>query len=419
MTRWNRGGAWALACAMIATACGSRTVDAPSSVGGASVENQVAGAPTAAIDPTAATASNHFGFDLYQKLRGQDGNLIFSPASAEIALAMTSAGARGETLAQMESVLHLRGMVGAPAAFGNLLAALNGRDGQEGMTLHVANRLWGQENYLFDAGFVRLLGERYKAPLGRANFAGAYEAARIAINRWVAGETRDRIQDLLSKGTVDQDTRLVITNAVYFNGVWQVAFDPKDTKPDQFRTKGGPVTADLMHRMGTYRHRHVDGVQLAELPYGGGLSMLIVLPDVDDGLVGVEDRLAASYEGWIAGLAVKEVDLKIPRWKTVSEEMRLNKPLQELGMRLAFSDADFSAMTPEKLRISLVIQKAFVKVTEEGTEAAAATAVTLGGLAATIYRAVPSFHADHPFLYLIRDPETGLVLFVGRVLDPR
>jgi serpin B len=145
--------------------------------------------------------------------------------------------------------------------------------------------------------------------------------------------------------------------------------------------------------------------------------MVIVLPDADDGLAVVEDRLAESYDRWLSGLTLEEVDLEIPRWKTISDEMNLGDHLRSLGMQLAFSDAaDFSAMTTqEKLHISLVIQKAFVQVTEEGTEAAAATAVIMMGVSATM---TPQFHADHPFLYFIRDPETGLVLFMGRVLDP-
>ena len=405
MTIRNWEGALALGCALFTAACGSRAVDTTSNAGRATIQS-------------AATASNQFGFDLYQRLRGKDGNLIFSPASAEFALAMTSAGARGETLAQMESVLHLRGVVQPHAAFGALLSALRKRNGREGMTLSIANRLWAQQSLSFNPDFLRTMVDRYDAPLGRVNF-GESQNARDAINRWVAGETRGRIPSLLGDGGVTSDTRLVLANAVYFKGEWQVAFDPKDTAPGTFRTPGGPVTADLMHKRGKkYRYRHIDGVQLAELPYRGGLSMVIVLPDADDGLAAVEDRLTANYEGWISELAAKEIDLKIPRWTTVSE-MMLNEPLKDLGMRHALSDADFSAMTQEKLSISMVVQKAFVQVTEEGTEAAAATAVILGGIAGIGYLAIPSFHADHPFLYLIRDPETGLVLFVGRVADPR
>jgi serpin B len=404
MTTWSRGSAWALVCATIAAECGCRAVDAVTSVGQAAVEH-------------AATASNQFGFDLYQRLRGQDGNLIFSPASAEFALAMTSAGALGETLAQMESVLHLRGVVEPHAAFGALLSALRKSNGREGMTLSIANRLWAQQSFSFNPDFLHTMGHRYDAPLGRVNF-GESQKAREAINRWVAGETRDRIPSLLGEGEVTSDTRLVLANAVYFKGAWRVAFDQKDTKPGQFRTKGGPVPADLMHRTGKYRYGHVDGVQLAELPYRGGLSMLVVLPDADGALADVEGRLAESYGRWLSELAVEEVDLEIPRWKTISDEMNLGDHLRSLGMQLAFSDAaDFSAMTTqEKLHISLVIQKAFVQVTEEGTEAAAATAVIIVSVSAQV---TPQFHADHPFLYFIRDPETGLVLFMGRVLDPR
>jgi serpin B len=292
------------------------------------------------------------------------------------------------------------------------------------MTLHVANRLWGQENLEFDVSFVRLLAEHYKAPLGRVDFGKAPEAARAAINRWVAGETRDRIQNLLPEGALDAYTRLVLASAVYFKGAWQVAFNPTNSQPGEFRTKNGPARTSLMSQRGRFRYGHADGVGVAELPYRGGLSMLVVLPDADDGLPGVEAQVAGSYDRWLATLTVRDVDLKIPPWKTVSDAIYLNDPLKELGMQLALSDyADFSGITPRGgIMISLVVQKAFVEVTEEGTEAAAATAVVMvvvssGGLPPP--RPPIPFHADHPFLYLIRDPDTGLVLFIGRVLDPR
>jgi serpin B len=329
---------------------------------------------------------------------------------------MTSAGARGETAVQMETVLHIRGLARAHEAFGHLLAAVNAKNGQDGMELHAANRLWGQEGMGFRSSFVRLLDELYRAPLGRASFAGAPDEACASINQWVASETRNRIQDLLDE--IDPDTRLVLTNAIYFKGFWSAAFKKDDTKPLNFKTKAGPVQVSLMWRGGNYRYGHADGVQLLELPYRGSLSMVILLPDSDDGLSALEDRLAASHDRWLTTLAVKDVDLLLPRWKGV-DKFELKEPLSDLGMPIAFSrHADFSGIADEALAISHVIQKAFIEVTEEGTEAAAATAVIMVEVSAGGGGPV-TFHADHPFLYLIHEPLTGLVLFMGRVSDPR
>jgi serpin B len=375
-----------------------------------------------ALVSAAARASNQFGFDLYGRLirsfPPQGRNLVFSPLSAEVALAMTSAGARGETAVQMETVLHIQGVARVHEAFGHLLAAVNDRNGQAGMELHAANRLWGQEGVEFRSSFVRLLDERYGAPLGRVGFLGAPEQALAAINQWVASETRNRIQNLIDK--IDRDTRLVLVNAIYFKGLWSAAFKKEDTTPRDFKTKEGPVQAPLMSRIGKYRYAHADGVQLVELPYRGGLSMVILLPDNDDGLGAVENRLPASYDRWLAALQMKNVDLLLPRWKSVDvDPMELGPLLSELGMPLAFSSAaDFSGIAPGRLKIARVIQKSFIEVTEEGTEATAATAVIMVEVSARGGGPV-TFHADHPFLYLIRDPLTGLVLFMGHVTDPR
>jgi serpin B len=384
--------------------------------------------PTASSASTAAdaaNASNRFGFDLYGRLPKVDPsqprgfNLIMSPASAEIALDMAATGARGETLTQMETVLHLRGLADAHAAFGSLLATINGRDGTEGMALHTAKRLWGQEGLPFESSFLCLLSQRYGAPLGRVDFVGATEAARLAINAWAATETHDRIQNVIPPGALTSDYRLVLASAVYFKGRWQAEFEPRATTTGQFATKSGPVEAKMMAQAHWFRYGHVDHEQVLELPYRGGLSMVVVLPDATDGLSGIEGRMRESYDRWLSSLKSAYVDLQLPRWK-IESFMDLGAPLSAMGMSRAFSRvADFSGMTTsERLSIGFVIQKAFVETNERGTEAAAVTVIGMAYSSGIVPPPSVPFHADHPFLYFIRDPATGLVLFIGRVVDP-
>ena len=242
----------------------------------------------------AATASNHFGFDLYARAKIPDRNVICSPASASIALTMASAGARGKTQAEMTRVLHLdaQTLAAAHLSFANLLAELNGRNGKHGVALSVANRLWGQRDLQFRSDFLSLLAERYHAPLEQLDFLRDSEAARLTINEWASRETHGRINDVIPPGVFNPMTRLVLTNAVYFKGKWEKSFSEASTFDGPFLTPHGKVTAKLMSQEEDFAYAQADGAQILELPYAGGLSMIVVLP--------------TPPTGW-------------PRWKTGSD----------------------------------------------------------------------------------------------------
>jgi serpin B len=394
--------------------------------------------------PSAAEASNRFGFDLYAQLRAQDENLIVSPISVSIALAMTAAGARGKTLEEMSRVLHVHSLGDAHAAFAGLLASLPlDQDREEGNTLavvmpgvryaiparlSVADRVWARKGFTYREEFVSLLRDRYRAPLGEEDFLGAPETARAHINAWVGEQTRGRIPDLLPEGSIDDHTSLVLTNAVYFKAPWSLPFPQGVTGEEDFVTPRRTVRASMMRQTTEFAYTRVDDVQLVELPYLGQISMVVILPDDADGLGGVEDRIGANYNRWVGALTMRRVDLWLPKWK-VTQRFTLDHALQTLGMKLAYSRlADFSGMTdmelpdPGKFHVSTVLQKAFIETNEFGTEATAATAVVMMVPSMAIIGPPPPepvvFHADHSFLYVIRERKTGAILFVGRVVDP-
>jgi serpin B len=368
-----------------------------------------------------AKAENAFTFDLYARLKSRDGNLFFSPASVSTALAMTSAGARGETEKQMAATLHFDLPPGrlhaAYGTFGEILNAAN-----KNYRLSMANRLWAAKGYPFRPEFLALTRDRYGAELATLDF-GRSEEARRTIDGWVEQQTNDRIKDLIPPGVLDAMTRLVLTNAIYFKGNWADEFQKSATQDAPFRLAGGgEVRVPLMHQIDKFRYGEADGLQLVELPYAGGdLSMLVLLPrEVGPG--SLEAKLSArAVEGWMSEMGVRKVDLYLPRFKTTAE-FRLGQTLAAMGMPLAFSDdADFSGMSSaESLKISEVIHKAFVDVNEQGTEAAAATAIVVAPTAARVSPEEPPvlFRSDRPFLFLIRDHRSGAILFVGRVTDP-
>lgn len=371
----------------------------------------------------AVAASNKFGFELYARIKAGRGNVVYSPISASIALTMAWAGARGETQRQMGRVLALGSMDPGQAhpAYAALLAALNGRDGRAGIDLRVADRLWGDKGLTFRPEYLRLLSERYRAPLEIVDFVGATEKARLAINRWGAIETHGRIPEVLHPGDVDQSTRLVLANAVYLKAPWNVEFQKGYTADARFTTPEGKVAAKMMHAEGSFRYTRAGDLQILELDYRGGLSMVIVLPDAKDGLAAAEGRLAGSYADWLKALDYKYIDLKLPRW-TLRSRIMLSDALCEMGMPTAFSSAaNFTGMSESRpLFIQSVLQEAFISVDEAGTEAAAITIVAMRTVSDSHSSVRPiAFHADHPFLYLIRDKTTGAVLFIGRIVDPR
>jgi serpin B len=375
----------------------------------------------------AGAAVEAFGADLYRVLAKQDGNLVFSPYSAAVALAMTRAGAVGETAAQMDAVLHADMAGDLGAGFNALEQALAERPGEYPvgdetveLELATANQLWGQQGFEFEPAFLDRLAASYGAGMRLVDYIEATEEARAAINDWVAEQTRDRIPELIPEGVLDELTRLVLTNAIYLNAPWEHPFDEGGTTAAPFhRLDGSEVEAQLMSLNASLRYAAGSGYQAVELPYAGNaLSMVVIVPDE-----GSFADFEASLDGTtlaevVDGLGSVEVQLRFPRFE-FRTQAALKAALSELGMPIAFTeDADFSAMSPggDELLIQDVIHEAFISVDEEGTEAAAATAVIVGVTSAPVETV--ELTVDRPFLFLIRDSETGALLFMGRVVDP-
>jgi serpin B len=369
------------------------------------------------------SGNNTFAFDLYQAVRGGDDNLIASPYSISLALAMAYAGARGETEQQMAGTLHYMlpqdQLHPAFKVLNNSLMTLTA-SGDQALRLKIANALWGQQDYPFRTDYMDLINANYGAGLQLVDFKMDPEAARQTINDWASQETEERIQNLLPQGTIKVDTRLVITNAIYFKGAWASQFDEGATTDGPFTLlDGSQVTVPMMFQEDSFGYTAGDGFQAIKLPYEGyQAAMLILLPD------------AGTFEEFESGLTLEQFNavlgnlnsvgvlLTMPRFKYTSD-FSLGQILANMGMPDAFStNADFSGMTDRNdLDISDVIHKAFVEVNEEGTEAAAATAVIIGTTAMNPASMI-QFTIDRPFIYVIYDQASGSILFMGRVLDP-
>jgi serpin B len=360
-----------------------------------------------------------FGTDLYRKLAVSGGNVVLSPASIAAALKLALAGARGETAAELAGALHLADPGEAAAGLRTLAGIRSG----DGLTLRTPNTLWLDEALTIREAYAEAL--RDTASLRRCDFQGAPEAARQAINDTVAEQTADKITNLVSRGLIDSATRLVLVNAIYLNALWTDKFPADKTQENPFYLeRSQPAPVDLMHLDTRLTYYRGDGYQAVLLPYRGGtLAMAVVLPD------GALSEFAAGLDGVggvggvLSGLlddgTEQAVALALPRFR-IESSFRLDDTLQALGVRRAFTrEADFSGISgDERLAISAVVHKAYIDVGEEGTEAAAATAVVMRMLA--MRRFVPDVRLvfDRPFLYVIADTETGLPLFLGQFTRP-
>ena len=368
--------------------------------------------------------NNRFAVELYAKLRAQDGNLFFSPYSVSAALAMTYAGARGETEAQMAKVLHFPSQRAGDQerfhpAFGAIIKDLNTRDKKGKYELIVANALWGQKGYGFLAEFLELIEAQYGGKLNEVDFITATEDARQTINAWVEKETKDKIKNLIGERVLTPLTRLVLTNAIYFKGNWASRFKKENTKDAEFTLLSGEkVDTPMMIQTEQFSYMETEDFQGIELPYvNNELSMIIFLPKRTDGLAEFEKSFTSeNLSQWLVKLRKREVIVSVPKFKMTSQ-FDLADVLKQMGMTDAFlGKADFSGMNGKRdLFFSAVIHKAFVDVNEQGTEAAAATAVVVRTTAIrpTVFR------ADHPFLFLIRDNDSGSILFIGRMMNPK
>jgi serpin B len=376
-----------------------------------------------------------FALDLYRFLVERHGgeNLFYSPYSISLALAMTYAGARGETEEQMADALHFTlPQDGLHPAFNALDQewakrgeGAEGRDDadrqqQKGFQLNIANAIWGQKDYQFLEAFLDTLAVNYGAGLRVLDFAGAPEESRVTINDWVSEETEGKIENLIPKNLIGPLTRLVLTNAIYFNAAWANPFEDDATAEGPFvLLDGGEVIVPMMRQTESFGYTRGEGYQAVELLYDGReMSMVILLPE-PGAFKAFENSLdAEQMQAIVENLAREQVALTMPKFEFDSD-FSLKDALTAMGMPAAFSaEANFSGMTGDRaLSIAEVIHKAFVSVDEEGTEAAAATAVVM--LESAMPGQPVEVTIDHPFMFLIRDIETGALLFVGRVVDPR
>jgi len=375
-----------------------------------------------------ADAHNRFTLALYDQLRQRPGNLFFSPFSVRMALSMALEGARGETAAEMRAVLRVPSSDVPPApGMGELWRRLTrGRE----YDFMAANALWGQTGAPLKPEFLERIAQQLAGEVRLVDFRHDADGARRQVNDWVEDATRQRIRDLVPPGGINELTRLVLTNAVYFKGAWDESFPREATQDEPFWLDGGgSVRVPLMHQSAAVWYGRGDGYQAVDLNYrGGDLAMLVLLPDRPDGLAALEQTLSApKLHACVEAMHCIEVKLYLPRFSLTWAE-NFATLVVALGMTRAVSrsEADFSGINglppshPDALFLSAVLHKAFVEVNEEGTEAAAATAMDVEGAAPLPLPPppIPVVRADHPFLFAIRDRKTGTLLFWGRIVDP-
>jgi len=390
-------------------------------------------APIGAQAAAVARANNSFAFDAYARLPKGQGNFFFSPYSAESALAMAWAGAAGRTASQMASALHLPDEGHVNAGFEALMTKFKSDEQEAGdevrgqamngipYQLFVANSMWCQQGFPFHDAFLKIGQHQYGASLQRVDFQRAPDAAAWRINDWVAKQTHGKIENIISGRVIDPTTRLVLADAIYFRARWRVQFEKS-------RTHDAPFHLDFKHaffvptmnvetELGYYE---AEQLRVLEIPYfSRRISMIILLPTTADGLSNLDSSLNdVQMNQWLAQMQPRQVNLFLPRFKFATE-IRLDDTLRAMGMTDAFSSkADFSRIADAPLFISAVLQKAFVDVNEEGTEATAATIVASAAGALPQPPPPVLMKVDHPFIFLLRHNETGAILFIGRVSKP-
>ena len=395
----------------------------------------------------AAKATNGLAVDLQRQLATGNENLCVSPFSIQSALAMTFAGADGDTRTEMARVLHFPGDASAVASsFASLQHSLDEMSTKtvelvkkskefggpsEPITLTIANRLFAQKGYAFRQAFLSLVKQNYGAAFEPLDFVADPKAATQHINEWVADQTRDKIRDLIPANALNKLTRLVLANALYLKAPWADAFSEKTTQPELFHVRGwAPANVPMMRKTARFGYAKREGFVAIGVPYvGNDLQFLVLLPDEIDGLRALESKLTANVLAECTKLEAQDVDLHLPKFKLEPPTIALAEALQALGMKSAFDiprgSADFDKMAPRKpndyLYISNVFHKTFIAVDEKGTEAAAATAVVM--MRATAMRGPKpppiEVKVDRPFVYAIQHVPSGVCLFLGRVTDPR
>jgi len=366
-------------------------------------------------------ANNLFAADLYDKYKSEEENLFFSPYSISSALSMTYEGAKGKTAEEMQVVLHLpddKNQIRSD--FKNLYNDLNKADKTYKLT--TANALWAQEDYPFVDEYFNVVDEYYDGKVTNLDFKTDTENSRVTINNWVEDKTNDKIQDLIPAGMLSPATRLVLTNAIYFKANWSNQFDAEDTRDGKFKLSSGQdVDAKLMHKTSNYNYGETGDIQILEMDYlDNDLSMIIILPK-DDKLNKVENDFSKDkLKDWKNDMETEKVRVTLPKFKFETKYF-MAKDLKEMGMPTAFKypDADFTGMSlTDELYIDEVIHQTFVEVAEYGTEAAAATAVIMRLGSASPTEEPKIFTADHPFIFIIQQKDTGNILFMGRMSNP-
>jgi serpin B len=366
--------------------------------------------------------NTNFSIDLYNQYKSGSENIFYSPLSISLALAMTYAGAKGNTATQMAEVLHFTLLPDkVHHAFNKLdlaLSELGNNSKNDEFTLNIENSTWGEKTYSFLDGYLDILSINYGAGIHLLDFINSPDDSRIMINDWVEHQTKNKIKNLLPAGSIDSAVRFVLTNAIYFLADWHNQFEKKDTFQGAFYLlSGSSVNVSLMKQINDFSYYDGDGYQAIELPYKGNeADMLIIVPDLDN-FANVEQNFSIEILNTIDdNLAEKSVELTMPKWKFKSN-YQMKETLIALGMTDAFSTADFSGIDGTlNLVISDVFHKAFIAVDEEGTEAAAATAVVLKET--SIEDSDVTLKIDRPFIFMIRDTNTKSIIFKGRILEP-
>jgi serpin B len=393
----------------------------------------------------AAKATNELGVDLHRQLATGDENLCISPYSINSALAMTFAGADGETRTEMARVLHFPNADDVAASFSALQKSLEQMSAKtaelaknskkfggpsEPITLNIANRLFAQKSYHFREAYLSFVKQNFGGAFEPLDFVADPSAATQRINKWVADQTRDRIRDLIPGGALDKTTRLVLANALYLKAPWAKEFSQNGTQSEPFFVRGAPVDVPMMRKTTNFGYAKREGFTVVSLPYAGNeLQFVVLLPDDINGLRGLESTLSGDVLAGCAKIEKRDVDLHLPKFKLEPPTITLAKQFEALGMKTAFDrpkgSANFDKMAPrtrdDYLYISQIFHKTFIAVDEKGTEAAAATAVAMLAGSALMSPPPPPVEVkvDRPFVYAIQHVPSGVCLFLGHVTDPR
>ena len=367
-------------------------------------------------------ANNRFAINLYSQYKSEEGNIFFSPFSISTAMAMVYEGAEGKTAKEIKSVFGFPKYDNSRRnQYSNLLSEINNKDKE--YALKTANALWAEQDFHFLDEYLTTVEKYYGGKTTNLDFRNEPDSSRLIINNWVEDKTNNKIKDLLPEGSIDAQTRLVLTNAIYFKAKWLIQFDADKTSDEYFRVNPDKsIKVAMMQptsQKSTFNYTQNKDLQILEMPYAGeDLSMLILLP-LDDDIETLEYSFTIEkLTEWKKSLRRRKVNIYIPKFKFETKYFMKNT-LSNLGMPTAFTNsADFSGMTGKKdLIIDQVIHQAFIEVNEEGTEAAAATGI--GMMLTSMPPPTPIFKADHPFIFIIQQKDTGNILFMGRVSNPK